>query len=218
MPWLLGNNPSPLLPPSLIALSKSPQGLFQGVTVFSSPLADLYHSFELETSPNPPRQHGGGRPVISVLRQASSKLIPHFSPLPQAQALKSPPLQCATQCLTNFSCFSPVWIVIFLEDSRQTSECPDHPRQVNCQLSGQAEHEDAAYATALHVVSGSLTPPPQNTSDEQLCHSTPGSPRSFPSLVPDLQPPCRCYSGGMNGERKACMLLFTNILNVGLLS
>lgn len=58
MPWLLGNNPFPFLPPSLIALSKSPQWLFQGVTIFSSLLADLYHSFELETSPNSPSQHG----------------------------------------------------------------------------------------------------------------------------------------------------------------
>lgn len=154
-------------------------------------------------------QHSTLRPL-----QAHSSLLSSAT----SSSPEVPALQCATQCPGNFSCFCPVWwTVIFLEDSRQTSECPDHPRQVNCKLSGQAGHEDAAYATALHVVSGSLRPPPQNTS-EQLRHSTPVSPRSFPSLVPDLEPPCRCYSGGMNRERKACMFLFTNILKIGLLN
>lgn len=145
MPWLLGNNPSPLLPPSLIALSKFLQWLFQGVTIFSSPLTDLYHSFELETSPNPPGSMGKEDPssalytapppssfLTSLLRHELKPWSPHPYSVPHSA--------------WNFSCFSPVWwTVIFLEDSRQTSECPDHPRQVNCQLSDQAGHEDAVY-------------------------------------------------------------------------
>lgn len=164
----------------------------------------------------PRSQLGEGRPILSTLHSALSKLIPHYSP---AATSSSPEVPTSTVCHTEpqklFLRLPSMINSHFSKDSRQTSECSDHPRQVNWEwdkcltrLGTRTQHR--------HSTACSLTHPPQNTSDEQLCHSTPVSPRSFPSLVPDLQPPCRYYSRGVNRERKACMLLFTNILNVGL--
>lgn len=140
--------------------------------------------------------------------------------LPRAQTLKSLPLQCATQCPGTFSRFSSVWWTdIFLKTlDKQTSECPDHPRKVNWEWDKCLTRLGMRMQRTLQHCIWFLVPWHIRLKTFQMSSSvTPlqSAPDPFP-LHPDLQPPCRCYSGGMNGERKACMLLFINILNIRL--
>lgn len=124
-PGYWGKNSFPLLP--LAALSKS-QWLFHGVAIFSSPLADLHHSFEFETSHNSPAASLGKEDPSSALY----KLIPHYAP---AATSSSPEVPTSTVCHTEpqklFLRLPSMINSHFSKDSRQNSECSDHPRQVN---------------------------------------------------------------------------------------
>lgn len=128
------------------ALSKSPQWLLQGATTFSSPLANLSHSFEFKASHNSSLPAGGMKTHHhGHSTQGLSSLIPHFFPAAMSSKhFQSPQLYSAPHsALETYPCFSPVYF--FLEDSRQTSECPDHSKQGSCKLPEQAGHEDTVY-------------------------------------------------------------------------